>query len=127
MIYGKPLILKNMPPLFEFGACTNTVVPVWVTLLGLPVDLWNTQVLAKICSKITEPLCTDAMIGWKERIFYARVLVEVDIAKELVKEVPIKLPNGKLREQYIIYENLPKYCFSCKVIGHSMQLYKKKE
>lgn len=52
MIYGKPLILKNMPPLFEFGACTNTIVPVWVTLPGLPVDLWNAQVLAKISSKI---------------------------------------------------------------------------
>lgn len=39
MIYGKPLILKHMRPLFEFVACTNTVVSVWITLPGLPVDL----------------------------------------------------------------------------------------
>ncbi|KAI5652780.1 hypothetical protein M9H77_29967 [Catharanthus roseus] len=104
MIYGKPLILKNMPPLFEFGACTNTVVPVWVTLLGLPVDLWNTQVLAKICSKITEPLCTDAMIGWKERIFYARVLVEVDIAKELVKEQGKEMEEGQNKTCSVVHK-----------------------
>lgn len=116
IIYGRPLILKNIPPLFEFGVYTNTIVPVWVTLLRLLVDLWNAQVLAKIYSKIGKPLCINAMIGRKERISYARVLVEMDIAKDLVKEVPIKLPNGKLREQYVIYEHLPKSCSPCQVI-----------
>ncbi|KAI5677890.1 hypothetical protein M9H77_08840 [Catharanthus roseus] len=108
MIYSRPLILKNMPNLFEYGTCTHTVVLVWVTLPSLPVDLWNAQGLGKICSKIGNPLCSDAMTGRKERIFYARVLVEVDMAKELVSKVTIKLPYGNRREQHVIYENFPK-------------------
>lgn len=127
MIYGRPLILKNMPPHFELGACTSIVVPVWITLPGLPVDLWNAQALAKICSRIGEPLCIDAMTRRKERISYTRVLVEVDIAKELITELPIKLPNGKLREQFVIFENLPNYCTSFHALSHTIDIYKKKE
>lgn len=113
MIHGRPLILKHMPLLFGFEACTNAIVLIWFTLLGLLVDLWNAQVLAKLCAKIGESLCTDAMTGRKDRISNARVLVEVDIAKDLVTEVPIKLPDGKLRDQCVIYENLPKFYNLC--------------
>ncbi|KAI5683145.1 hypothetical protein M9H77_04373 [Catharanthus roseus] len=49
IIYGRPLILKHMPPLFEFGNCTNTVIPIWITFPGLPLDLWNDHALPKIC------------------------------------------------------------------------------
>lgn len=64
--------------------------------------------MGKRFSKIGNPLCSDAMTGRKERISYARVLVEVDVAKKLVSEVTIKLPYGNRREQHVIYENLPK-------------------
>lgn len=121
MIYGRPLILKHMQPLFEFGACTASVIPTWILLPGLPIDLWNSKVLDKICSRVGVPLCTDRMTGLKERISYARVLVEVDIAKELVGEIPIKLPGGKLRMQDVIYENLPKFCTHCRIMGHVLE------
>ncbi|KAI5653287.1 hypothetical protein M9H77_30474 [Catharanthus roseus] len=117
---NRPLILKHIPPLFEFGPCTHTVVLVWITLLGLLVDLWNAQALDKICSKIGNPLCSDAMTGRKNRILYARVLVEVDVAKDLVSEVAIKMPYGNRRIQQVVYENMLKFCSTCKVLGHSL-------
>ncbi|KAI5639960.1 hypothetical protein M9H77_00286 [Catharanthus roseus] len=119
LIFGRPLILKDMPPLFEFGACTHSEVPVWITLPGLPLDLWNARLLGKICSIVGEPICTDAMTSRKDRISYARVLVNVDLAKELVTEIKINLPNGKVREQYVSYESLPKYCTHCNMLGHA--------
>lgn len=73
------------------------------------------------------PLCTDRMTGLKEKISYARVLGEVDIAKGLILEVPIKLPNGKIRTQDVIYENVPKFCSSCRIMGHFLQMCKKKD
>lgn len=121
LIYGRPLILKEMPQLFEFGPCTLSVIPVWVTLPGLPLDMWNAKILGKICSEIGEPICTDAMTSKKERISYARVLVHVDLSKELTTEVKISLPNGRMRMQYVTYENLPKFCSVCKIIGHSYE------
>lgn len=66
MIYGRPLILKNMPPFFKFKHCTNTVVPVWVNLPSLQLDLWNKHALPKICSKIRNPfvlVCYDEEEG----------------------------------------------------------------
>ncbi|KAI5682027.1 hypothetical protein M9H77_03255 [Catharanthus roseus] len=121
LIYGRPLILKEMPPLFEFGPCTLSVIPIWVTLPGLPLDMWNAKLLGKICSEVGDPICTDAMTSRKERISYARVLVNVDLAKDLTTEVKLNLPNGKKRMQYITYENLPKFCSVCKLVGHNFE------
>lgn len=50
----------------------------------------------------------------------------MDSAKELVREVPIKLPNGTLRKQAVLYENVPKFCTFCKVIGDSADFCKSK-
>lgn len=61
IIYGRPLILKHMPPLFQFGPCTNTIIPVWVNLPGLLLDLWNENALPKICLLIGNSVCTDVM------------------------------------------------------------------
>ncbi|KAI5652829.1 hypothetical protein M9H77_30016 [Catharanthus roseus] len=94
MIFGRPLLLKIMPSLFEFGACSTTVLPVWVTFSGLPLELWNGRLLEKICSRIGVPLCTERLTNKKEKVSYARALMEIDIAKKLFTEIPIKLPNG---------------------------------
>lgn len=56
MIYGRPPILKHMPPLFEFTTCTNTFVPIWVMLPGLPVGLWNAKFWPKSTQRM-ENLC----------------------------------------------------------------------
>lgn len=71
------------------------------------------------------PLCTDRMTGLKKRISYARVLVEVDITKDLVTEVPIRLLSGEMRMQDVLYENLPKFCSLCQIIGHAVKNCKK--
>lgn len=65
------------------------------------------------------------MTSKKERISYARVFVEVDLAKDLVNEVKINLLNGKTRTQYVSYESFPKYYPFCKIIGRSGDTCKK--
>ncbi|GFS29381.1 granulin repeat cysteine protease family protein [Actinidia rufa] len=61
-----------------------------------------------------------------ERITYARCLVEVDMAKDLVHSVSLQLPDGEDYEQNIYYENLPRFCPLCRVVGHTMESCKKK-
>lgn len=46
----------------------------------IPVGYWSTQELSKLASVIGKPLYTDLFITEMDRIFYARVLVETDIA-----------------------------------------------
>lgn len=96
------------------------MIPVWVKLRSLPLELWNQRALGKILSKVGKPICTDQLTASRGRIPYARVLVEVDAAKELVKEVSFKLPDGLMFHQDIEYEFSPKFCSHCKMIGHSL-------
>ncbi|GFS35287.1 hypothetical protein Acr_00g0038880 [Actinidia rufa] len=43
---------------------------------------------------------------------------EIDMAKKLVHSVDLLLLEGGVHGQMISYENLPKYCPLCKVVGH---------
>lgn len=54
----------------------------------------------------------------KLRIFYARVLIEIDITRELQHHVRIRDYDGSLLVQKVVYEWLPKYCGKCRIIGH---------
>jgi len=111
-------MLKNMPRCFRFGGEEFATVPVWVQLPDLPLDCWNARALSKIASRIGKPITTDKMTLTKERLSFARVMVEVDASKELVSSVEIKLPTGDIYDQVVVFEVTPKYCKKCKVFGH---------
>ncbi|GFY90990.1 hypothetical protein Acr_07g0011860 [Actinidia rufa] len=72
------------------------------------------------------PIHMDKMTTKKERVTYARCLVEVDMAKELTHTVMLHLPDGEEHEQRIYYESLPRYCPQCKVLGHTKESCKGK-
>lgn len=52
------------------------------------------------------------------RLSYARILVEVDLLKELPQAINVRLLNGSSLAQQVIYETLSKFCKHCCVIGH---------
>ena len=127
MIYGRPLLLKSMPKYFAFGKATISALPVWVQLRDMPLYIWNPVIIGKICSKIGKPIHMDKLTVHKERITFARCLVEVDMAQDLVQTVLITLPNGEDYEQTVFYENPPRYCPHCKVVGHTKESCKAKK
>ena len=75
--------------------------------------------LAKLCSKVGNPICVDKFTASSERVSFARALVEIVVAKEVRKYIEVALPFGGSYQQAIYYENLPKFCSNCMVIGHS--------
>ena len=117
--YGAPWLMKMMPPYFNFGDDCFTKIPTWVRLPSLPLECWNERALSKICSYIGEPLASDQCTARRLRFAYARVLVEVDVTKDLVKEFDFFLPNGKQVNQSVIYEHEPIQCGKCHKVGHS--------
>ena len=116
--YGRNLMLKSMPRCFRFGSEDLATVPVWIQLPDLPLDCWNARALSKIVSKVGKPISTDRMTRTKERISFARVLVEVDASKELITVVEVVLPTGVVYEQRVIFEVAPIYCKKCNAFGH---------
>ena len=125
IIYGRPLLLKTMPRYFGFGYEAISCFPVWVQLRHVPYDLWHPNVFGKICSMIGRPIHMDKLTSKKERVTFARCLVEVDLAKELIHSVTMDLPGGVEYEQAIFYENLPRFCPKCRMMGHTKESCKR--
>ncbi|GFZ11162.1 hypothetical protein Acr_22g0005600 [Actinidia rufa] len=119
IIYGKPLLLKTMPEFFKFENEAISCFPVWIQLRNLPLDLWTKNILGRICSQVGKPIHMDKLTAQRERVTYARCLVEVNMAQDLDHAVMLKLPNGEVFEQPVFYENLPRFCPHCKVVGHT--------
>jgi len=116
--YGSNLMLKILPSCFRFEGEVVSSVPIWVQLPGLPLDCWNARALSKIVSRVGKPITTDKMTLTKERLSFARVLVEVDVSSDIVSEVEIRLPTGEVYHQLVIAEFTPKFCKRCKSFGH---------
>lgn len=121
MINGRNFVLKHMPPMFQFDKDVLRTLPVWINLPGLPCEMWNAKILGNFCSVVGNPICNNALTSNKKRISYARVLVQVNLAEELVKEVIIDMPNGAVKHQAATCENLPRFCDHCKVLGHTKE------
>ncbi|XP_074314971.1 uncharacterized protein LOC141651145 [Silene latifolia] len=67
-------------------------VPVWVFFPDLDHYLWSGMVLSKIASKLSKPLFDVAATTAKSKLSFSRVLVEIDVSKELPDSVVINLP-----------------------------------
>ncbi|XP_074300200.1 uncharacterized protein LOC141631428 [Silene latifolia] len=57
----------------------------------------------------------------KSKLAFARVLVDVDLSKELPKAVQIKSPYRGTLLQKVEYEWIPHFCSVCKRVGHSKE------
>lgn len=85
---------------------------------GLPIDCRSTSGLSKIASQVDTPLFTDKFTKNRERVNYARVLVEVDITQPPPHTMGITLPDGQDVELELRYESTLKLCSVCRQIGH---------
>ncbi|XP_074293555.1 uncharacterized protein LOC141620634 [Silene latifolia] len=83
------------------------------------------MVLSKITSKIGKPLYADNATTSKEKLFFARVMVEVDVSQDLPECVVLNVPYLGQISQKIIYEWLPYYCKWCGKLGHTSRTCKK--
>ncbi|XP_074277954.1 uncharacterized protein LOC141601559 [Silene latifolia] len=80
---GHSLILKQWTPHFPRELDNISKVPVWILLPDLDPQLWSATALSKIASKIGTPLYADPVTTNKERLTFARIMVEVDLAQPL--------------------------------------------
>jgi len=119
LVYGRPLILRPMSEYFDFSISEMSQVPVWLKFPNLPLKCWTPRCLSKLASVLGKPLQCDKLTATKERVSFARVLVEIDLLADRRSSINITLPNGNTHIQRVIYETLPKFCQHCKVLGHS--------
>ncbi|XP_019225431.1 PREDICTED: uncharacterized protein LOC109207009 [Nicotiana attenuata] len=117
----KPLILKSWTEDFDLYNEVLKTIPLWVSFPNLPLNCWGRLTLSRIASGLGTPLYADECTSNASRISYARVLIEMDISKELPKCIKIQDPSGKEFEQMVEYDWVPQYCRKCLMVGHDCE------
>jgi len=124
-VQGKPLVLKPMPPYFDFGKPDMSSVPVWVRLLNLPLECWSPACLSKISSVIGKHIRCDDLTLSMSRVSFARVMVEVTLTDDLPHSISLSMPDGTIINQKVIYEYKPRFCSFCCITGHTSNVCQK--
>lgn len=120
-LVGVPWMMKEMPPFFQFDDDCFNNIPVWVKFPMLPLELFGEEALNIVASFVGRPLMTDQFTKDLTKGAYARVLVEVDVTKPLVRELSLEMPNGKKIVQPVLFEIEPKICLKCRTLGHNKE------
>lgn len=94
-IRNMPMLLTEWKPNFNLKRDMLRTIPVWIQLPQLPLHLWGATSLGKIGSILGTPLMTDECTTNRYRISYARILVEIDITKEIIQEITIRDKSGE--------------------------------
>ncbi|KAL9380798.1 hypothetical protein Peur_026455 [Populus x canadensis] len=118
-VQGKPLVIKPMPLYFDFGKLDMSSVPVWVCFLNLPLKCWSHACLSKISSVIGKVIRCDDLTLSMFWVFFARVMIEVDLLADLPCSVNLSMPDGTIIKQRVIYEYMLKICSYCCMLGHT--------
>lgn len=111
--FGSYLMVQAWSPGFEPTRDDIVTTPVWVRLSNIPVNFYHKTILMGIAKGLGKPLRVDATTLNFERARFARVCVEVNLAKPLKGSVMI---NGE--RYYVAYEGLTNICSHCGIYGH---------
>ncbi|XP_062104389.1 uncharacterized protein LOC133815585 [Humulus lupulus] len=119
----KPLIMKPWNSKEIFCRETLSVVPVWIQLSNLDMKYWG--VMRKILHLIGHMVKQDLATRNRERLEYARVLIEISIGQELPEQVIFDNEYGDPVAVGIYYEWRPILCPNCKKMGHTLDKCRK--
>lgn len=94
----RPVIMKPWVLEFNFKEQIITTIPLWIKLPNLPLICWNSVVLSKIGSSLGKSLYEDECTTQTSRIYFAKILVEVDLTRPLANSIEINGPKGRIVE-----------------------------
>ncbi|KAL9235893.1 hypothetical protein vseg_010624 [Gypsophila vaccaria] len=120
-VSGYPLFFKVWSPIVSPELDTVSVVPVLVLFPNLDPYLWSAKSLSKLSSHIERPICADEHTTSKSKASFARILIEVDVSKELPGTITVATPYDDNFIQRVDYEWVPYYCSHCQKLGHQLE------
>ncbi|KAG5615423.1 hypothetical protein H5410_015247 [Solanum commersonii] len=101
---NRPIIVKIWGLEFDFNKEVLQTIPIWVKYPNLPLCCWSMDSLSRISCGLGEPLYADECTTKVDRILFARVLIQMDVAKELPQKLKVEDPSGRVFEQAVQYE-----------------------
>jgi hypothetical protein len=109
------LSLRPWIPDFRPSEVAVNTVAVWVRLPELPVEYYDKKSLLFIGHALEPVLRVDFNTASGARGCFARLCIQLDLDKLLVKTVQM----GRVR-QAVVYEGIGLLCFHCGRIGHKL-------
>lgn len=116
-INNRPVILKSWSADFNFYDEVLKTIPLWVNFPNLPLNCWGRVALRRIASGRGCPIYADECTTSTKRISFARVLIEMDITKELPRGIRVQDSTGKECDEMVEYDWVPQYCNKCLMVG----------
>ena len=107
------LAIKPWEPYFRASGDNLSSVAVWVRFSELPIEFYDIEVLKEIGSAIGPVLRIDSYTAAGSRGSYARLCIQIDLDKPLIKSIRI----GRLVQQ-VKYEVISSFCFCCGRLSH---------
>ncbi|XP_060183937.1 uncharacterized protein LOC132613748 [Lycium barbarum] len=122
-IEGHVMWLEKWSPDFKLEE-DSPVVPIWVLLPELPFHCHSWHYIKQIVAPLGTPLMMDLATENRTRPSMAKVRVEINLTKPKMNSIWIgtedKSCPRKGFTQKSEYENPPKFCTNCKILGHSI-------
>lgn len=113
IILGHYLTITKWRPFFRPKEVEILSALIWVRLPGIPLECFTEKILMAVAKSIGRPVRVDGTTREAERGKYAKICVEVDLARPLVPSVCL---DGN--RQPVEYEGLYQICFRCGQYGH---------
>nr|POE84935.1 uncharacterized protein CFP56_64328 [Quercus suber] len=110
---GHFLNIRVWEPNFKPSTAVCNMVAVWIRFPELPIEFYALCVLKEIGNAIGPVLWIDSNTAAGARGRYARICVQIDLNKPLVRQILLK---GQIQD--IQYEGINSLCFSCGRVGH---------
>ncbi|XP_057249289.1 uncharacterized protein LOC130590763 [Beta vulgaris subsp. vulgaris] len=123
----KPLIVKLWDPDMDVDKNMVKMVPIWVKLPGLPFKYWGEKSLFKIVGQMGKVIRMDDATQARDRLSYARVMVEVVVQSQLLEVIQFCNEHGSIVDQKVEYEWKPVQCGKCSGFGHDTDTCRKSE
>ncbi|XP_057809021.1 uncharacterized protein LOC131023495 [Salvia miltiorrhiza] len=112
------LFLQAWTPNFNPNKIVSSTAQVWVRIFNLPHKFWHPEVLSGIARHVGTPILVDGMSARASVGYFARVLVEMNVALDIPQFLDVKCDDD-IYEIEFGYENLPYFCCLCSAIGHA--------
>ena len=115
---SKPLIMKPWSPDIDVMKDEVKTIPMWIKLPGLDLKYWGVKALTKICSGVGKFIKPDNSTLNKDKLQFARILIETDLDAPLPDTITFINEKGCTINQVVQYDWKPVLCTLCKRFGH---------
>ncbi|KAF2300612.1 hypothetical protein GH714_014496 [Hevea brasiliensis] len=88
---NNPLVMRRWQPKMKLLELDKSKIPVWIKLMGIPMEYMTMQGLSYIASAVGKPLYVDRATASMSTIAFAKVCVEISIEDKIMEDISVMM------------------------------------